>query len=136
MRPPPPLSRLFSADAVRERCHLVYRWVADGRSPHFTIHPERIPAIAAYVSAITRKAYPDLKIPYHSRWRHFAAGGIDRWQALAANLAADPIEHARIAIDLATISVLLDAGAGDAWRYREEATGLCFARSEGLAIAS
>jgi len=32
--------------------------------------------------------------------------------------------------------VLLDAGAGDAWRYREAATGLVAGRSEGLAIAS
>jgi hypothetical protein len=133
---PPPLSRLFMAEAVRERCHIVYRWVADGRSAHFTIDPDRMPAIADYVSDITRKSYPDLKIPYHSRWRHFSAGGIDRWQELAASLPADPIEQARVAIDLAMISVLLDAGAGAAWRYREEAAGLGFNRSEGLAVAS
>jgi hypothetical protein len=41
-----------------------------------------------------------------------------------------------MAADLATVSVLLDAGAGDRWRYRERASGLTFARSEGLAIAS
>ena len=41
-----------------------------------------------------------------------------------------------MAVDLATVSVLLDAGAGDAWRYREPQTGLSYARSEGLAIAS
>ena len=51
-------------------------------------------------------------------------------------LDADPIERARAAVDLATVSVLLDAGAGDAWRYREPATGLTFSRSEGLAVAS
>jgi hypothetical protein len=39
-------------------------------------------------------------------------------------------------VDLAFVSVLLDAGAGDAWRYRERETGLSFARSEGLAVAS
>jgi hypothetical protein len=32
--------------------------------------------------------------------------------------------------------VLLDAGAGDAWRYREPRTGLVHGRSEGLAVAS
>jgi hypothetical protein len=41
-----------------------------------------------------------------------------------------------MAVDLATVSVLLDAGAGDRWRYREAASGRSFARSEGLAIAS
>jgi Protein of unknown function (DUF1688) len=34
------------------------------------------------------------------------------------------------------VSVLLDAGAGDAWRYREPATGMVLSRSEGLAVAS
>jgi hypothetical protein len=33
-------------------------------------------------------------------------------------------------------SVLLDAGAGDRWRYREAASGMVFTRSEGLAVAS
>jgi hypothetical protein len=32
--------------------------------------------------------------------------------------------------------VLLDAGAGPGWRYREAETGQVFARSEGLAVAS
>src|SRR5262249_44549582 len=95
----------------------------------------RLPAVAAYVADVTREAYPDLKIPYHSRWRHFSAGGIDRWGELAARN-EDRLERARMAADLATVSALLDAGAGDRWRYRERASGRSFARSEGLAIAS
>jgi Protein of unknown function (DUF1688) len=132
----PDLGKLRTAAAVRERCGTVCRWVADGRSPHFTLEQHRLGAVADYVADVTRAAYPDLSIPYHSRWRHFSAGGIDRWNELAAHLEADPIERARIAVDLATVSVLLDAGAGDAWRYRERETGLSFARSEGLAVAS
>jgi Protein of unknown function (DUF1688) len=134
--PPPEFACLHSAKAVRERCRLVHRFVADGRSPHFTLDESRLTAVAATVADVTREAYPDLKIPYHSRWRHFSAGGIDRWTTLAARLDADPVERARIAVDLATVSVLLDAGAGDAWRYREDVSGLSFARSEGLAVAS
>ena len=34
------------------------------------------------------------------------------------------------------LSVLLDAGAGPRWSYREAETGLTFGRSEGLAVAS
>ena len=135
-RPAPGLAKLRDAAAVRERCAAVHRFVADGRSLHFTLDQSRLEAVAAFVADVTREAYPDLTIPYHSRWRHFSAGGVDRWTALAARLDVDPVERARIAIDLATVSVLLDAGAGDAWRYREQATGLSFARSEGLAIAS
>jgi hypothetical protein len=134
--PPPELATLHEVRAVRERCRLVHRYVADGRSPHFTLDESRLAAVAATVADVTREAYPDLKIPYHSRWRHFSAGGIDRWSALAARLDVDPVERARIAVDLATVSVLLDAGAGDAWRYHEDETGLSFTRSEGLAVAS
>ena len=130
------LAKLNAAAAVRERCGMVHRWVADGRSPHFTLDESRLAVVAAYVADVTREAYPDLTIPYHSRWRHFSASGIDRWGALAARSDADRLERARMAVDLATVSVLLDAGAGDRWRYREAASGRSFARSEGLAIAS
>jgi hypothetical protein len=144
-RTPPELAKLRSAAAVRERCGLVHRFVADGHSAHFTLDESRVPAVAAYVAEVTRADYPDLKIPYHSRWRHFSAGGADRWGQLCAQIAADPIERARIAVDLATVSVLLDAGAGDAWRYTPSPPspasggGLgrgAFGRSEGLAVAS
>jgi hypothetical protein len=132
--PLPDLAKLNDAAAVRERCGMVRRWVADGRSRYFTLDESRLEAVATYVADVTREAYPDLKIPYHSRWRHFSAGGIDRWNELAARIDADATERARIAVDLATVSVLLDAGAGEHWRYREG--GLSFARSEGLAVAS
>ena len=39
-------------------------------------------------------------------------------------------------MDLAVVSVLLDAGAGPAWSYREPGTGETYARSEGLGVAS
>src|SRR6185369_14770838 len=130
------LGTLHDVAVVRERCHMVYRWVADGRSPHFSLDESRLAAVAGYVADVTREAYPDLKIPYHSRWRHFSAGGVDRWSALSARMNADASARARAAVDLATVSVLLDAGAGDAWHYREEETGSVFARSEGLGVAS
>ena len=131
------LLALRSAAAVRARCQQVFAHVAAGRSPHFTLEIDRLDAVAASVAEVTRAAYPDLVIPYHSRWPPFAAGGIDRWAALAPRLAdLSPIEIARVAVDLATVSVLLDAGAGDAWSYREPGTGGRFARSEGLAVAS
>jgi len=133
---PSHLAKLNDAAAVRERCAMVHRWVAEGRSPYFAIDASRLAAVAAYVADVTREAYPDLTIPYHSRWRHFSAGGIDRWGELAARSDADALERARMAADLATVSVLLDAGASDRRRYCERASGLSFARSEGLAVAS
>jgi len=45
-------------------------------------------------------------------------------------------EQARRLFDLVVVSVLLDAGAGNAWEYTEPVTGLTFSRSEGLGVAS
>ena len=45
-------------------------------------------------------------------------------------------EVARRQIDLAVISVLLDAGAGPDWSFVDAKSGITFSRSEGLAIAS
>jgi Protein of unknown function (DUF1688) len=133
--PPPELLALRGAPAVRERCGRVYDWVVAGRSRHFRLDETQLDATAAFVAAITRSSYPDLVIPHHSRWRHFSAGNHDRWAGLPlAGLSA--IERARAAIDLTFVSVLLDAGAGAAWRYNDAATGTTFARSEGLAVAS
>ena len=42
---------------------------------------------AAYVARHIRSRYPSFDIPYHSRWRHFSVGGIDRWRRLAEKLA-------------------------------------------------
>jgi hypothetical protein len=88
--------------------------------------------------SVTRERFADPgKIPFHSRWRHFEAGGRDRWSAIAARLAALPKEEvARRRMDLAIVSVLLDAGAGPDWRYREPGTNEAYARSEGLGVAS
>jgi hypothetical protein len=89
------------------------------------------------VVATIRANYPDLDVPFHARWRHFAAGGVDRWDAIAAAVDwPDAAAMARSAFDLAIVSVLLDAGAGATWRYEEGRTGQSFGRSEGLAVAS
>lgn len=48
----------------------------------------------------------------------------------------DKTEQARGLVDLFFVSVLLDAGAGDKWRFTEPDTGLVLGRSEGIAVAT
>src|SRR5262245_47105 len=104
---------------------------------HFAYHPEKLPEVAAYVAEVTREAYPELDVPFHSRWRHFDVGGRDRVAQLDEYLGAcSPAERARCHFDLAMTSVLLDAGAGEHWHYNEACSGQTYARSEGLAVAS
>ena len=128
---------LRTPQAVRLRCNAVFAAAERDALDHFALDMERLDAAAAYVVDTIRQAYPTLKIPYHSRWRHFATGGRDRWAELAGRLAGSPMDEiARIRIDLAVTSVLLDAGAGARWRYTEPGTGEVYGRSEGLAVAS
>lgn len=128
---------LRSPEAVRERSESIFEAGLYGELEHFSIHLEELPAVAHLVVEATRDAYPDLRIPLHGRFRHFGAAGIDRLGGLDEAMAEwSEEERARARIDLVVTSVLLDAGAGAAWRFREEDTGLTFARSEGLAVAS
>ena len=101
------------------------------------MHVNRLPELAEFVTEVIKDNYPDLKIPYHSRWGHFRAGAPERLQGLFKRIQTeDPLEQARIQLDLVIPSVLLDAGAGPDWTYCEKDTGLKIGRSEGLGIAS
>jgi hypothetical protein len=104
---------------------------------HFTLDRAQLPSVAQRVATLTRARFPTLNVPFHSRWRHFEAGGVDRKAELDDRLnGRSRTAVARSRIDLALISVLLDAGAGGRWSYRERESGQTFARSEGLAVAS
>ena len=134
MQPDSALAALLSAEAVRERCHEMLAACECDTLPHFTLDMARLAGVADYVADEVRRNYPSLEIPFHSRWRHFEAGGIDRITPLLDGI--EGAERARIGFDLAITSVLLDAGAGAAWRWKEPGTGLELARSEGLGVAS
>jgi hypothetical protein len=124
---------LLTAAAVRNRCGIVFAAAERGETRYFRLRMARLEEAVRRVIEITRRRYPDLDVPYHSRWRHFSAGGVDRAALVAAG--ADPDEVARARIDLAVVSVLLDAGAGASWCFREAETGQILSRSEGLAVA-
>jgi hypothetical protein len=128
---------LLSAEAVRARAHRMLEVGLDDRLPHFRIDFTKLDATVDLVLATTRSAYPTLDVPFHSRWRHFVVGSVDRWAQLAdQHVWRSPQQRARAEFDLAIVSVLLDAGAGPSWRYGDPATGAAIGRSEGLALAS
>jgi Protein of unknown function (DUF1688) len=126
---------LLNAQAVRDRAHRMLAIGLDGKLPNFCIDLDRLDDAVDLVLSVMQKNYPTLDVPFHSRWRHFAPYGMDRHQDLLEYF-NDPIARARSEFDLAIISVLLDAGAGPQWRYRDPIIGHESARSEGLALAS
>ena len=134
-----PLATLRDPATIRLRCAAVTDAVADGRSGWFRLERSRLDEAAERVAALTRERFPDGRIPLHSRWRHFEAGGVDRQAVLDEQLArATPAERARARFDLAVVSVLLDAGAGGDWCWIDGHGPAAprYARSEGLAVAS
>lgn len=128
---------LLSPQAVRERTRDIYKAGLRGELQHFTLFPGRLPDTADYVIDTIRRNYPALDIPFHARWRHFRIGERDLWAELDARAQwTGPLARGRAAYDLAIVSVLLDAGAGTAWSYADQQTGMSLARSEGLGVAS
>lgn len=128
---------LLNAGAVRERAHRMLAIGIEDRLPNFRIHLDRMDGVIDLVLETTRKAYPSLDVPFHSRWRHFVSNGENRWADIAGQTKwSGRAARARTEFDLAIVSVFLDAGAGPAWRYRDPKTGSAIGRSEGLGLAS
>ena len=131
---------LRSPRTIRTRCHELLQRGVRGQLDQFLVREDRIPEVAAFVIEVTKKNYPDLKIPYHSRWSHFQVGGVDRLQWLRQEVTkgrtADVLSLARMYYDLVVPSILLDAGAGMVWTYQDSQSGRAFGKSEGLAVAS
>ncbi|KAG9042469.1 hypothetical protein FS837_010827 [Tulasnella sp. UAMH 9824] len=124
---------LRSLPAIRERCTRVHNLAQRGQLEYFDYHPEKESEVIDFCSQI-------IQIPPHSRWRHFDVGRprvqplIDSWES--SNPVPSDLEIAKRLIDLFLVSVLLDAGAGNQWKYTEKDGSASFARSEGLAVAS
>ncbi|NBB16383.1 DUF1688 family protein [Caulobacter sp. SLTY] len=128
---------LLNAAAVRQRAHEMLALAIDGDLSDWRVDLTQLEPVADRVTAVIRSQYPSLQVPFHARWRHFVVGGRDLWAELAGrNDWVDAAHRGRAAFDLAITSVLLDAGAGPAWRYSDAATGTITSRSEGLAVAS
>jgi len=129
--------RLLHADAVRRCAHHLLTLTLDGDIADWKVDLGRLPATADFVAEVVRARYPQLDVPLHSRWRHFDIQGHDLWKEIVADARWKTADAAaRSAFDLVITSVLLDAGAGAEWRYRDSTTNLVAARSEGLALAS
>ncbi len=128
---------LLTAAAVRRAADAMLDLALAGDLPHWRVDLARLPHTAQIVAEVIRARYPTLEAPFHARWRHFTAGGRDLWAELDGRTAwPDAAARARAAFDLVIVSVLLDAGAGPDWRYRDAETGQTLARSEGLGVAS
>lgn len=129
------LNYWLSPAAIRDSAQKIYSEAKAGHT-YFKLDETKLNPTVDYVLKVIRENYPDLNIPFHSRWGHFRPGGVDRATWLNDHLPTDKLERARIKLDLVITSVLLDAGAGAQWKYFEQKTQKEFNRSEGLGVAS
>ena len=130
------LAALLSAAAVRQRCRWFLEAARAGTLKHFVYDDSMLDDCVQIVAQETRTNYPDLVVPYHSRWRHFETPTGDLSNVLLKYVGASDHDRCRAELDLVFVSVLLDAGAGGRWQYRDDDTGMVYRRSEGLAVAS
>jgi hypothetical protein len=133
---------LLSLRAIRERAQLVWRAAEAGELAHFNVHRDKLEDVADFVVSVIKRDFgPDKydTIPPHGRWQHFEVGKVPRVQKIIdawSSAGIDNVEITRRLVDLFFVSVLLDAGAGDVWRYVEPGTDHKYERSEGIAVAS
>ncbi|CAG8528069.1 4664_t:CDS:2 [Diversispora eburnea] len=133
---------LKSLKAIRERSKKVYQKAESNSLNHFQVDLSKLQNSVDVINKLMKRDYESIKdIPPHGRWRHFDVGGKPRVQHLIEKKwkkeqGCETREITRRLLDLFVVSVLLDAGAGSAWSYKEPGTGEIYNRSEGLAIAS
>ena len=130
------LNNSLSPQTIRSQAARIFDSCEKGGT-HFSYHPEKWDEVLEHVENTILENYPDLNIPEHGRYVHFRAGEIDRLPWVLEELKEQSLyDQGKSLFDLVVVSVLLDAGAGDAWRFKEEKTGQVFGRSEGLGVAS
>ncbi|KAJ2003939.1 hypothetical protein GGI04_002785 [Coemansia thaxteri] len=135
---------LKSLQAVRQQSQGVYERAERGKLKHFDFDQSKIESVADYVIKLIERDYGTIdKVPMHGRWRSYclspngAGTKRDLVSEYVAKWKAEEVsdwECARRVIDLFMVSVLIDAGAGSKWRYKDSLGE--FERTEGLGIAA
>ena len=137
------IAYLRNPQAIRDRTQQLFDLCQANELKYFTCDLSKLDRVADYVVETTQQLYPDFDVPFHSRWRHFGPRLSPPLVVPEDNPDISPArqervrkESAKAQLDLAIVSVLLDAGAGSQWQYQDFATNQTLARSEGLAVAS
>ncbi|GAA5836277.1 hypothetical protein JCM3766R1_003475 [Sporobolomyces carnicolor] len=133
------IAHLRSLASIRERCERVFALGERQQLEYWHLDLSQEPKIVDFVCELIARDYgTDYgSIPPHGRWRHFVGNRVDPLlEAWNADPNVDELEQARQLVDLMVVSVLMDAGAGNEWKYAPKEGGDKIARSEGLAVGS
>jgi GTP cyclohydrolase II len=125
-------SEFMQLAAIRRQCSKLYDLAKAGQLVFFNVNEAKLQAAVDATEKSMRERYPSMKVLPHSRLRHFET---EKLSSLLDSWKCDKVEKTRRLIDLVTVSVLLDAGAGPDWRFIAPG-GEEMRSSEGLAMAS
>ena len=121
------MSSSSSLQEIRTKSQVVFDYIADGSSPYWTYNPDNLPLAAEHVEKLILRDYNgDISIiPPHSRLRHHTIN-------------SNEFEREEDLLDMIVLSTILDAGAGDQWKYKSRLPNgeiRIKIRSEGIAQA-
>lgn len=132
---------LLSIPSVRARTQVLFQKVLDNKLTNFEVNLTKVPEVVKFIVDLIARDYGTNyeSIPPHGRWQHFNVGGVQRVENMVESWKAAGVDSHEITkrlLDIFVVSVLLDAGAGNSWKYTEIGTSNVYNRSEGIAVAS
>lgn len=72
-----------SLECIRTQCGKVRDLARCDKLNHFRVNLNNMDKVVAFVQGLMDRDYTTYDdVPYHSRWRHFEVGGVDRAKAL------------------------------------------------------
>lgn len=87
------LNMLRDPHTIRAQSHRILNLAKQNQLKHFSLNPEKMTTTASYIVDIITSRYPELDIPYHSRWRHFEMDGLARVNKLRKQLEPISPQH-------------------------------------------
>jgi len=132
------IAYLRSLPSIRARCAQVFALAERDQLDYWHLDLAKQPEIVDFVCSLIARDYGTdyASIPPHGRWRHFVGDRVTPLLAAWDGANVPPVEVARRMVDLMVSSVLMDAGAGNVWKYEPKEGGEAINRSEGLAVGS
>lgn len=132
------IAYLRSLSSIRERCSKVFALAETDSLDYWSLDLSKEQSIVDFVCELIARDYGTdySSIPPHGRWRHFVGDRVTPLLELWEKQGVNQLETARRLVDLMVSSVLMDAGAGNDWKYAPKEGGEAINRSEGLAVGS
>lgn len=88
------VAKLRSLECIRTQCGKVRELSRSDNLNHFKVNLNNMNKVVTFVQELMDRDYATYDdVPYHSRWRHFEVGGVDRAKMLKDTWDSQGMEH-------------------------------------------